>query len=389
MSLPLTYNLRNLRVRWKLTALAACGIALVVLVFVALVAMAEGFRHTLAATGTPGNAIVVQRSSSTSELTSAISLEEANLISVDQRVRRDASGEPLASPEMVVVANLNRRIDGRPTNVSIRGVTPRAFQVRAGVSIAEGRNFTPGLSEIIVGRRIAQRIAGLDLGAKVDILRREWEIVGVFESGGSGFESEIWGDVDVMRQAFRRGSDYNSLTVRLVSPDQREAFDRELERNPRSRSQMKDEITYYAEQSGSVTTQLLALAIFVGGVMGIGAVFGAMNTMYAMVSARTREIATLRALGFSRGSVLLAIVLESTLLAFLGGVLGCLLALPVNGLTGATGNVNFSELAFAFQITPLAIGAGLVFAVVMGAVGGLLPALRAARLPISAALREA
>lgn len=389
MPLPLVYNVRNLRVRWKVTSLAVSGIALVVLVIVALMAMASGLRHTLSSTGSPENAILIQRSSSTSELTSGLSLDEVNLVTVDSRVAREMGTErPLASPEMVVVANLNRRDTGQPTNVTIRGVTPMAFNVRAGIQMEEGKRLEPGSSEIIVGSRISRRIAGLDLGSRITIQRREWHIVGIFSAAGSGFESEVWGDVDVMRQAFNRGAGYNSLALRLVDPSSVASFDKELQTNPQVRSQLKGERTYYDEQAGPVATNLIRLAGFVGFVMGIGAVFGAMNTMYAIVSARTRELATLRALGFSRLSVLSAIVLESTLLALAGGLLGCLLALPVNGLTGATGNVNFSELAFAFRVTPEAIGAGLLFAVTMGALGGLLPAVRAALLPISAALRE-
>ncbi|MBI4586703.1 MAG: ABC transporter permease [Planctomycetes bacterium] len=388
MALPLSYNIRNVRARWRVTILAALGITLVVAVFVFLMAMAIGFRHALQATGSPENAIVVQ-SGSLSELTSGLSKSNADFIAADSRVQRDARGEPLASPEIVVIANLNRRADGRPTNVLIRGATPKAFEVRAGLKLKEGRWFTPGLQEVAVGERIQERIAGLDIGSTVNIKKRDWKIVGLFSSGGSGFESEIWGDAEVMAAAFNRQGSCQSLTVRLADPRTLEAFAEELKSDPKMQVQMKEERRYYEEQAGPIVRLLVTLAAFVATVMGIGAILGGMNTMYAMVAARTREIGTLRAIGFSRASILLSFVIESCFLALAGGLLGCFLALPAHGLTTATGNATFSELAFAFRITPAALASGLLLALGLGVLGGLLPALRAARLPIAAALREA
>jgi len=388
MALPLSYNVRSLLVRWKVTLLAIGGIALVVTVLVVLTAMGTGFRAALAATGSPANGIVVQRGSG-SELTSFFSREHRNLIEVDARIARDTDGKPLASPEIVIVANLRRKTDGEPTNVTVRGVTAKAFAVRSGVTIVAGRAFTAGLNEIIVGDKIARRVAGLDLGSEVAIQKPRWKVVGVFTAEGGAFESEIWGDYDVMGPAFLRGGGQNSLTVRLADPAKRAEFDKELRENPQMQLQLDGERDYYASQSGPVSGPLMALAAFVAVVMGIGAVFGAMNTMYAIVAARTREVGTLRALGFSRRSILVSFLVESMSLALVGGVLGCLLAFPMNGFTTGTGQTaSFSEVAFAFRITPGSLVFGLVFAILMGFFGGLLPALRAARLPISSALRE-
>ncbi len=388
MALPISYNVRNLVVRWKVTCLAIFGIGLVVTVFVVLLAMASGFRLALAATGIAENGVVVQRGSN-SELTSFFSREQANLIMVDSRVARGSDGRPLASPEIVIVGNFPKRADGGATNVTIRGVSQKAFQVRRSIQIVRGRPFNPGLNEVIVGRKIGDRIRGFDLGASISIQRREWQVVGIFTAEGSAFESEVWGDVDVMGPAFMRGGGQNSLTVRLADPSTVKSFDHDLQADPQMQVQMVQERAYYADQAGPIAQALLALAYFVSIVMGIGAVFGAMNTMYAIVAARTREIGTLRALGFRRHSILFSFLLESIVLAIVGGLVGALLAYPMNGFTTATGNTaGFSEIAFAFRITPLDLAVGMIFAIVMGLFGGLLPALRASRLPITVALRE-
>jgi putative ABC transport system permease protein len=389
MALPLSYNVRNLWVRWQVTLLAIFGIGLVVTVVVVLLAMATGFRLALRATGLPENAVVFQRGSG-SELTSWVPLDHRNLIVVDDRVARGPDGQPLASPEVVVVANLPKRADGQPTNVTVRGVTPRAYEVRGGIEITQGRRFTPGLFEIIVGERIAERMRGLDLGAQVKLQKQQWQVVGVFRSRGGAFESEIWGDADVMGPAFGRTRGSNSLVLRLKDPATLAGLDKQIRANPQMQLRVAQERKYYEDQAGPVAGPLMTLAILVAVVMGIGAVFGAMNTMYAIVAARTREIGTLRALGFSRRAILSSFVMESVFLALVGGVLGCLLALPANGFTGASGNTaGFAELAWAFRVTPGIVLQGLAFALVMGLLGGLLPALRGARLPITSALREA
>jgi ABC-type lipoprotein release transport system permease subunit len=388
MALPLYYNVRNVRIRWQVTLLAVSGIALVVAAFAVLMSMSEGFASALRATGRPDNAIIVQRGSA-SELTSGVPLAQRDQIVVDARVARGPDGQPLAAGDWVIVIALPKK-DGQLTNVSIRAVTPRAFQVRGGIQILEGRNFQPGLDEVIVGRKLLDRIEGLRLGGAVKYQRKEFKIVGIFASQGGAFESEIWGDFDTFGALFQRGAGSNSLVVRMKDPADIPALDRWIRSNPQMQLQAVEERKYYEDQAGPLAKILKTLARMVAFIMGIGAVFGAMNTMYAIVSARTREIGTLRALGFSRRSILLAFVIESMFLALIAGVVGCVLALPMNGFSTGTGQTqSFSEIAFDFRITPAIVGGAMAFAVAMGVLGGLLPAIRAALLPITSALREA
>ena len=388
MALPLTYNVRNLRVRWKVTLLAIGGIALVVAVFIALGAMAAGFSVALSSTGSSDNGIVVQRGS-LSEMTSGIAVDDANAIMVDPRIARSAQGRAMASPEQYVVIVLPKRTDGEPTNVTVRGVTPVAFDVRKEIDLVEGRRFTEGLEELVIGKQIRDRIHGLDLGATIRFQKRDWKIVGVFTAANGGFESEIWGDLGVMQAAFNRQGAYSSVTVRLANPASLTAFDADIRRNPQVQLQMKDERQYYADQTGIWGAAMWGLAIFVAVVTGVGAVFGAMNTMYAIVAARTREIGTLRALGFPRRSILFSFVLESVVLALVGGLIGCAIGSLANLMSAGSANATFSEIVWAFRVTPTILVAGLAFAILMGFFGGVLPAARAARMPITNALREA
>ena len=389
MALPLYYNVRNVRVRWQVTLLAIGGIALVVAVFTVLMSMSEGFAQALRSTGRTDNAIIVQRGSA-SELTSGVPLADRNQITVDQRVARGPDGQPLASWEWVVVISLPKAPDGQPTNVTMRAVTPKAFEVRGGISISEGRNFTPGLDEVIVGKKLLYRIQGLRLGGTVQYQRKAFKIVGIFASQGGAFESEIWGDFGVFGAIFQRGAGSNSLVVRMKNPADIPALDHWIRSQPQMQLQAVQERKYYEDQAGPLSSILKSLAQVVAFIMGIGAVFGAMNTMYAIVAARTREIGTLRALGFSRRAILLSFVIESVFLALIGGAVGCVLALPMNGFSTGTGQTqSFSEIAFAFRITPGIVMAGMAFAALMGLAGGLLPAVRGARLPITSALREA
>jgi putative ABC transport system permease protein len=388
MALPLSYNVRNVRNRWQVTLLAVSGIALVVAVFTVLMAMSEGFAIALRATGRAGNAMIFQRGSG-SELSSWVPLDQRNMIAVRDEVARGADGQPLASPEDVVVT-MKPKKDGEPTNISVRGVTPRAFEVRSGIKIVQGRNFTPGLYEVIVGDKIANRVQGLDIGSSVRLQKHDWKVVGIFSSQGSAFESEIWGDAEVMGVDFGRTGGSNAMAVRLKPGADVASLDRWIRSNPQMQLQAVSEKKYYDDQAGPLAKILRILATSVAIIMGVGAVFGAMNTMYAIVAARTREIGTLRALGFSRRAILFSFVVESVTLALVGGAIGCLLAFPMNGYSTGTGQTqSFSEIAFAFRITPAIVGVALVFAVVMGLVGGLFPAFRAARLPITSALREA
>jgi putative ABC transport system permease protein len=388
MALPLSYNIRNLRSRWKVTLLAIFGIALVVAAFVTILSMARGFNIALSSTGSDNNAIVTQRGSM-SELSSWMNISAANLVAVDPRIALGSDGKPLASCEVVVITARPVKQTGYPTNITFRGVTPTAFKVRNGIKVVEGRMFQPGLFEVIVGKRIADRLQGVNVGDVIPIQRKNWKVVGLFTADGSSFESEIWGDYDAMAPAIGRNGGCESLTARLTKPSALAGFDKDLRANPQFQLQADSEKTYYENLAGPTAGALMGLAAFVAIVMGIGAMFGAMNTMYAIVSQRTREIGTMRALGFSRFSILASFVMESVLLAIVGGVLGCLVALPMNGMTAATGTNAFSELAFAFQITPPIIVTGMIFAVVMGILGGLLPAFRASQMPITKALREA
>ncbi len=389
MALPISYNVRNVRVRWQVTLLAIGGIALVVAVFAVLMAMSEGFRAALRSTGRTDNAMVVQRGSA-SELTSGIPLDQRNMIIVDDRVARGADGQPIASWEWVVVISLPKTTDGQPTNVTLRAVRPRAFEVRGGITVGEGRTFSPGLDEVIVGRKLTERIQGMHLGGTVKYQQKRFQIVGIFDSQGGAFESEVWGDFDTMGALFQRGAGSNSLVVRMKDPAQIPALDRWIRSQPSWQLQALEERKYYEEQAGPLSSILRNLATFVAVIMGVGAIFGAMNTMYAIVAARTREIGTLRALGFTRRSILFSFVIESMFLALVAGAVGCLLAVPMHGFSTGTGQTqSFSEIAFDFRITPGIVVVGMVFAAVMGLLGGLLPALRGARLPITSALREA
>lgn len=389
MALPLAYNVRNVRVRWQVTLLAVVGIALVVAVFAVLMSMSAGFAAALRSTGRADNAMIVQRGSG-SELTSGVPLADRNMIVVDERVARDGSGQPLASWEWVVILGLPRASDGQLANITLRAVTPRTFEVRGGITIVAGRHFTPGLDEVIVGRKLTTRIRGLAIGDEVPYQQKRFKIVGLFESTGGAFESEIWGDFDTFGPIFRRGSGSNVLVVRMKDPAAIPELDRFIRAQPQMQLQALPERKYYADQAGPLARTLSGLANFVAIVMGIGAVFGAINTMYAIVAARTREIGTLRALGFSRRAILASFLIESVILAIVGGAIGCLLAFPMNGFSTGTGQTqSFSEIAFSFRITPGIVLTGMIFAVLMGVLGGLLPALRGSRLPITQALREA
>ena len=389
MAVPISYNIRNVRQRWQVTLLAIVGIAMVVAVFTVIMSMSEGFRLALKATGREDNAIIVQRGSA-SELTSAVPLDSRNQIVVDDRVARGPDGQPIASWDWVIVISLPKKTDGQPTNVTFRAVPPKAYEVRGGIQVVEGRKYQPGLDEVIVGKRLLDRVQGLSLGGTVKYQRKEFKIVGVFTNDGGAFESEIWGDYDVIGALFQRGAGSNSLVVRMKDAKDIAALDRWIRAQPQMQLQALSEQKYYADQAGPTAAALRWLARAVAIIMGIGAVFGAMNTMYAIVAARTREIGTLRALGFSRRAILLSFVIESTFLAAVAGVLGCLLAFPMNGFSTGTGQTqSFSEIAFAFQITPAIVAVGMIFAVLMGLLGGLLPAFRGARLPITSALRSA
>lgn len=387
MGLVSNYNLRSMVVRKATAAMTAGGIAMVVAVFVMTLAIAQGFRATLVASGSPQNAIVL-RKGATSETVSAVLRPDVPLVESLPQIARGADGRAIASPELVVIISLPRVTDNQAANVPARGVGLKAFDLRDHLVFVEGRRFTPGTREINVGRLATGRFKGLSLGSDVRFGSNVWKVVGVFTADDAAFESEVWGDVDLMQPAFQRNG-YQSMTVRLADASMFDSFKAAVEGDPRLMLQPQREPDYYAEQSRPVTTLISVFGTFVTLILSIGAMAGAMNTMYAAVAYRTREIGTLRALGFGRLRIVSAFLAESIALALVGGAAGCILALPVHGLsTGTTNFSSFSEVAFKFRITPQLLVGGLVFAMAMGAIGGLLPAIRAARIPVARALRE-
>ncbi len=387
MGLITNYNLRSMIVRKGTAAMTAGGIAMVVAVFVMTMAIAQGFRGALVASGSNENAILL-RKGATSETVSAVLRPQLPLIEAMPQVARGSDGHPLASPELVVIISLPRASDGNPANVPVRGVGPLAYEVRNTLKFVEGRRFTPGSREINVGRQAVNRFRGVTLDSDVRFGGSIWKVVGVFSADDASFESEVWGDVDLMMPAFQRNG-YQSTTVKLIDPSAFDSFSNAVNADPRLDLKAYPERDYYEGQSETTGTLMRVFATFVTAILSIGAIFGAVNTMYAAVAYRTREIGTLRALGFSRSRIVAAFLAESVALALVGGVIGCIIALPVHGLsTGAMNMTSFSELAFKFRITPALLLSGLVFSALMGAVGGLLPALRAARIPVARALRE-
>jgi putative ABC transport system permease protein len=387
VAIPLIYNVRSLRARWTSTVVAVLGIAGTVGVFVAMLSLARGFEATLVASGSASNAIV-RRAGATSEMDSSVTLDQLRVIEDAPGVARE--GGPLVSPEVVVIASFPLKGRGTEGNAQVRGVSPKALAVRPNVKIVAGRVFQPGLTELLVGRNVAASYVGLELGKTVRFGGGTWTVVGVFDSGGSAYDSELWCDFSVLRQVYQRPQNmFQSATARLSSPGALTAFKDALTADPRVTVQIDREIDYYAKQSRQLTTLITVLGSIVAVVMGIGAVFGALNTMYSAVAERAREIATLRALGFGSGSIVVSFVAESLCIALVGGLLGCLVVLPLNGLT--TGTINwqtFSHLAFAFRVTPALLAMGLAFALLMGLVGGVPPAVRASRARIAVALRE-
>jgi len=388
MKIPLTYSLRNLRTRKLTTALTAGGMALVVFVFAAVLMLDEGLRKTLIDTGSADNVIVIRKGSG-SEVLSGVERAKAAIVEGQSQVAMGPSGVGLLSKEMVVLITLVKRDTIKPANVVIRGVSAMGIPLRPQVKIVEGRLFRPGSSEIIAGRAVASRFEGAGLGETVRFSGRDWTIVGVFDAEKSGFDSEMWGDVDQLMSAFRRPV-YSSVIFKLNDSEQFDAFKQAIDDDPRLMLEVKRERQFYADQSAALSMFIRVLGLFLSIIFSIGAVIGAMITMYAAVASRTAEIGTLRALGFRRTSVLVAFLLESLFLSFLGGLVGLGLASFMQLFTVSTMNLqSWSELAFSFTLNASIITKSLLFSLAMGFVGGFLPALRAARLGIVDALRAA
>ncbi|MCB1032281.1 MAG: ABC transporter permease [Acidobacteria bacterium] len=383
-------NLRTLKERVGASLVTVVGIAGVVLVLAAVLSIAAGFQATLASTGSDDIALVL-RGGSDSEMTSGLNLEMTKIIAEKPGVKRGEDGQPLASAELFVVINLPKKATGTDANVPLRGVQQTAFGVREVVKIVEGRTFTPGLNEVIVGRGARYHFAGLGVGDVLDLGEVKWTVVGIFTADGSISESEIWCDAKVLQPAYRRGNTFQSVYAKLESPAAFEGFKDALTSDPRLDVKMELESEYFSGQSSILTEMVRVLGWTIAILMGVGAVFGALITMYSAVASRTKEIATLRALGFSRFPVVLSVLTEAMLLAVVGGVLGALLAYGLfNGYQAATINwQSFSQVTFAFAVTPRLMATGIAYALLLGLIGGLLPAVSAARMPVATALRQA
>jgi putative ABC transport system permease protein len=382
------FNVRTMPQRLGASASAIFGIAGVVAVLVGVLSIAEGFRYAMNVSGKPDTAIVM-RSGADSEMMSGLGRDDTRIIGDVEGVARGEGGV-LASSELFVIINLPKRSTGTDANVPLRGVEPAAFEVRGDVRIVEGRPFQWGRNEVIVGRGASTQFAGLDLGATIPVGKENWAVVGIFEANGGIAESEIWTDAGVLQPAYRRGDSFQSVYARLESAEAFQGFKDRLTTDPRLNVKVVRQTDYYADQSTQLYNLITGLGTLIAALMGVGAIFGALNTMYSAVSSRTREIATLRALGFGSTPVVISVLLEALLLALVGGLVGSTIAsLAFDGFRASTINFqSFSQVAFAFDVTPALLVKGVVYSVLIGLVGGLFPAIRAARLPVAAALRE-
>lgn len=388
MSIPLSYTLRNLTTRKLTTLLTASGMALVVFVFATVLMLEEGLRKTLVETGSADNAVVIRRSAGT-EVQSGVDRVQAAIVESQPEVAYGTDGSRLASKETVVLISLSKRDTGKTSNVLIRGVGPTGIVLRPQVKIVEGRMFRPGSAEIIAGKSIAERYQGAGIGETLHFGMREWTVVGIMDAGRTGFDSEIWGDVDQLMQAFRRPV-YSSVIFKLNDPTAFPQLKARIESDPRLTVETKPESVFYAEQSQLLVNFIRYLGTALSIIFSIGAIIGAMITMYASVASRTAEIGTLRALGFRRKSILAAFLAEAMMLGIAGGVAGLVLASFMQLLTISTMNwQSFSELAFSFTLNMEIIVKSFVFAILMGLAGGFLPAARAAGLNIVDSLRAA
>jgi putative ABC transport system permease protein len=388
MKIPLIYNIRSVSQRPVSTMLTALGIGLVVAVFVAMLALANGFIAALVKTGSTDNVLLLRRGAD-SEMSSSIPREAISILAASPHIAAGADGKPLFSPETYIVINIPRQGGGEfdVANVVARGVSDKAFEVRRNIKIIEGRRFASGQSEICVGSKLKGRFNNVNVGDVLRFSNRNWSVVCRFTADGSSFESEIWGENEQFQSVFRGGA-FQDVAFRLKDPGAFEDVKRAFLADQRIQIDAHRESEFYASQSELLGNILRILAIMITSIMSVGAVFGAVNTMYAAVSSRTPEIAVLLTLGFHPRSVLASFLAESAVIAFIGGVLGCLLALPINGVVTSTTNwSSFSEIAFAFRVTPQLLLAGLVFSVVMGVIGGFFPARRASRMPVIQALR--
>ena len=381
-------SIRTIPRRWSSSAVAMAGIAGVVIVFVAVLSIGEGFKAAMTEAGSPSRAVVL-RGGADSEMSSGLGGAETDIIKQAPGVLLDGR-RPVASAELFVIIDRNKRSTGTAANVPLRGIDTAALQVRDELKITEGRMLQFGTNEAIVGRSAVNQFAGLDLNSEIKSGQLTLKVVGIFDAKGSAAESELWADAKLIQDVYRRGNSYQSMLVKLDSPASFETFKNALTTNPQLNVQVRRETDYYAAQSETMTTLIKGIGYTIAFLMGMGAVFGAILTMNTAVSARTREIATLRALGFNTPAVLISVLGESMALAAIGGLAGGLLGFAAfNGYQTSTMNFQtFSQVAFAFRVTPSLLFQGLFYALIMGFIGGVFPAIRAARLPISSALRE-
>jgi len=388
MKIPFSYIARNLWTRRLTTALTAGGLALVVFVFATVLMLDEGLRTTLVTTGEYDNVVLIRRSAET-EVQSGVDRAQAAVVASHPSIARSTDGQALVSRESVVLISLPKRGSDKPSNIVIRGIGERGAAMRPQVRMTEGRMFRPGASEVIAGASIARRFAGAGIGETLRFGQREWTVVGLFDAQNSGFDSEIWGDAEQLGQAFRR-TGFSSVIVRLADSAAFERFKKDIESDPRLTLEAKREQTFYADQSKALSTFISYLGLALSIIFSIGAMIGATITMYASVANRVGEIGTLRALGFQRRSILAAFLSEAMLLALVGGAVGLFCASFMQFLSFSTTNFqSFSELAFGFRLNPPIIVKTLIFSLIMGIIGGFLPAVRAARLKIVDALRAA
>ncbi len=382
------FSVKTIPERLGASASAAFGIAGVVAVMVGVLSISQGILYMVQQSSSPENALVL-RSGSSSELVSGLSGDDAEIVAEGPGILRLDEGA-VASPELFLIINLPMKSTGTDANVPLRGIAPAAYKVRDRFEIVEGRAFQWGLNEVIVGRGASNQFAGLSVGETIEVAGDQWPVVGIFEAGGGIAESEIWGDAAILQSAYRRGNNFQAVYTKLESPRAFPGFKDSLTTDPRLNVRVVREAEFYSGQSRTLRGLVTGIGTVIALLMGLAAVFGALNTMYSAVSSRTREIATLRALGFKSSPVVLSILFESLLLALIGGLVGGTLAyLALDGFRAATINFSsFSQIAFAFDVTPGLMLQGVLYAVILGLFGGLFPAIRAARLPISAALRE-
>lgn len=379
-------NLKSIPERWGPSLVIIIGLAGVVAVFTALLAMGEGLSSTLASTGSKDNALILRGGSAT-ELNSALSRDEANLIKLGPGIRKDSDGRPLASGEILVIAELYKKSEpDTGFNITVRGVEPAAFALRPQLHVSEGRIFKPGLRELVVGRGVTKQFEGVEVGKTIRMRGSEWAVVGIFESGDA-HESELWTDAEVAQNSFGR-SGYSSVLAGMDSEKTMKSYEAALKADPQLNVDVLSEQEYFSAQTKQFRETIGMLAAVVTAIMALGAIFAALNSMYSAVATRSKEIATLRALGFGAMSVLASVMIEALALALLGGVIGAIIAYVLfNNLSVSTLGENFTQVVFAFKVTPALVGMGLGISVVVGFIGGLLPSIRAARMPVTTALR--